>query len=87
MGSELNRWLLAVCDELGIDPGAIDIDVVLDLARDVAHGVGRPAVPLTNVLVGVAVASGTGDRAELDRVVARVGALATRWAADTPGAV
>jgi hypothetical protein len=31
---------------------------VLDLARDAAHGVARPAAPLTTYLVGVAVGAG-----------------------------
>jgi hypothetical protein len=41
---------------------------VLDLARDVAHGVARPAAPLTCLLVGLAAASSE----DLDDVIERV---------------
>ena len=36
----------------------VDRDRVLDLARDVAHGVARPAAPLTAYLFGLAVGRG-----------------------------
>jgi hypothetical protein len=65
----LDEWVAAVSDELGIGP--IDIREVLDLARDVAHSVARPAAPLTCLLVGLAAA----DADDLDRVIAAVRAL------------
>lgn len=86
-GSELNRWVATFVEDLGVNPDAVDIDLLLDLARDVAHGVGRPAVPLTSFMVGYAVAAGGGDRAQLDRVVARATELAGGWDGDRlPGA-
>jgi Domain of unknown function (DUF6457) len=36
----MEEWTAAVCAELGLDPGAADVTTVLNLARDVAHGVG-----------------------------------------------
>ena len=57
--STLDQWTVAVCADLGLDPGAAaDLRAVLDLTRDVAHGVARPAAPLTAYLVGVAVGRG-----------------------------
>lgn len=35
-----------------------DVDRILDLARDAAHSVARPAAPLTTYLLGVAVGQG-----------------------------
>ena len=53
---DLNEWLLAVCAELDVPASAVaDPKVLLDVARDVAHGVQRPAAPLTTYVVGVAV--------------------------------
>ncbi len=43
----------------GLDPDTVDATAVLDLAQVVAHGVARPAAPLTAYLVGVAVGRGT----------------------------
>jgi hypothetical protein len=65
----LDEWVTVVSDELGIGP--IEVKAVLDLARDVAHGVARPAAPLTCLLVGLAAESS----ADLDGVIERVRAL------------
>jgi Domain of unknown function (DUF6457) len=54
----LEEWTSRACAELGLDPAAVDMNAVLDLARDVAHGVARPAAPLTAYLLGVAVGRG-----------------------------
>jgi len=53
----LDDWTESVRTALGLDP--VDSALVLGLARDVAHGVMRPAAPLTAYLFGVAVGGGT----------------------------
>jgi hypothetical protein len=70
----LDDWVAAVVADLGLQ-SALDVRQVLDLARDVAHGVERPAAPVTTYLVGMAVAAGA-DPAE---VAERVRALAAGW--------
>lgn len=54
----LDEWTAAACAELGLDPADIDVSMVLDLARDVAHHVLRPGAPVTAYLLGVAVGRG-----------------------------
>ncbi|HYQ76129.1 DUF6457 domain-containing protein [Cellulomonas sp.] len=52
----MQRWTAAAAAELGV-PGDLLPEVggaLLDLVRDVAHGVSRPAAPLSAFLVGVA---------------------------------
>ncbi len=49
----LSSWSQQLCDALGLDL-EVEIDPILDLARDAAHGVERPAAPLTTFLVGYA---------------------------------
>ena len=75
----LDDWLAALATELGIDLGALDVPAVLDLSREVADAVGRPAVPATNVLIGYAVALAGGDAAARERVSATVSRLAAGW--------
>jgi hypothetical protein len=62
----LDEWVRTVSDELGLGP--VGVKDVLDRARDVAHGVSRPAAPLTCLLVGLA----AKDADELDAVIERV---------------
>jgi hypothetical protein len=71
----LEEWTAAVCADLGLAPGSSDTRTVLDLTRDVAQGVARPAAPLTAYLVGVAVGRGL----PLPDAAARVSALAAGW--------
>ncbi len=52
--STLDDLLAVAARELGLDPADLDLSLILDLARDVAHGVARPAAPLTAYLLGVA---------------------------------
>lgn len=54
----LDEWITTVCVALGLPPDVIDRSLVLDLAREAAHGVARPAAPLTTYLAGVAVGRG-----------------------------
>jgi uncharacterized protein DUF6457 len=71
--SELDAWSDAVCAAL--DLGTVDAAPILDVAREVAHGVLRPAAPITAFLVGVAVGRG----ADVATACARVTALASDW--------
>ncbi|QES42718.1 molybdenum cofactor guanylyltransferase [Streptomyces venezuelae] len=84
-GNVLDEWISAVKDELGIELD-VDTGALLDLARDAAHGVARPAAPLTTFLVGYAAAQaaargGAGGGAEaVAEATRKAAALAARWA-------
>ncbi len=78
-GHVLDEWISAVKDELGIDLD-VDTGVLLDLARDAAHGVARPAAPLTTFLVGYAAARAGGDADAVAEAARKAVALANRWA-------
>ncbi|MFH8404675.1 NTP transferase domain-containing protein [Streptomyces sp. NPDC018019] len=77
-GTVLDEWITAAKAELGIE---LDVDTaaLLDLARDAAHGVARPAAPLTTFLVGYAAAQQGRD---VSALADKVAALANRWAAE-----
>ncbi|MFJ4891106.1 DUF6457 domain-containing protein [Streptomyces sp. NPDC088788] len=85
-GHVLDEWISAVKDELGIDLD-VDTGVLLDLARDAAHAVARPAAPLTTFLVGYAAARAGGGPEAVAEASRKATALALRWAAeDAPDA-
>lgn len=70
----LNEWVEAVC--LDLDLSATDIEPLvrdlLDLTRDVAHGVDRPAAPITLLLLGLAA---HGDPARVPALAGQVRGL------------
>jgi hypothetical protein len=76
--NQLDAWVAAAAAELGLDPGEVPVKQVLDVARDVAHGVLRPAAPVTAYLMGVAVGRG----ADPVEVANRLGAMAGTWEQD-----
>ncbi|MGI5487457.1 DUF6457 domain-containing protein [Microtetraspora malaysiensis] len=71
----LEEWTALVCRELGVDPARVDREAVLDLTRDVAHGVARPAAPLTAYLLGLAQGAGAAPEDALERL----SAMARNW--------
>jgi molybdopterin-guanine dinucleotide biosynthesis protein A len=73
-GRDMQEWVDAVRAALGVDV-ALDIDAILDVARDAAHGVDRPAAPVTTYLLGAAVAAG----ADPGHAAAVIGELARGW--------
>ncbi|MDH6123726.1 hypothetical protein P3T39_000651 [Kitasatospora sp. GP82] len=80
MERTLDDWIAEVCTELGIDL-EVDVRGLLDLARVVAHGVDRPAAPLTAFLIGYAAAQQGGGAEAVAAASARTAVLAERWAA------
>jgi hypothetical protein len=80
--STLEQWTTAVCADLGLDPGTADPRAVLDLAREVAHSVDRPAAPLTAYLAGVAIGRGM----DAETVTALILNRARAWAGQSAAA-
>lgn len=90
--STLEEWTAVVAAELGLDAGPLaaavsgrePVDLVLDMTKDVAHGVARPAAPLTAYLLGLAVGT-SGDPATARELATRLSELAEEWAAARTG--
>ena len=78
----LEQWATLLGRALGTPAEAVDIDAILDLARDAAHGVARPAAPLTTFLVGLAAgrSGGSPDDIATARLGSGAGALMRRIA-------
>ncbi|WP_242682448.1 DUF6457 domain-containing protein [Herbiconiux sp. SYSU D00978] len=64
----LDEWLDRIVPVLDVPRELVDTALVLDLARDAAHGVLRPAAPLTTFLVGLALGRSGGGAEELQRL-------------------
>ncbi len=78
----LDTWVARLRAELDLPD--VDAAALLDLARDVAHGVARPAAPLTTFLVGLAAGRAGGQPGDVATVTARVRDLLPPSGADRP---
>ena len=74
----LHDWIDELCDVLDIE---LDVDesLILDVAREAAHNVERPAAPVSTFLLGYAAAQSAADPDELERLASAAMDLAQRW--------
>jgi len=77
-GVNLHDWIDELCDVLDVE---VDLDeaLVLDVAREAAHNVERPAAPITTFLLGYAAARSDGNPVDVERLAGAALALAQRW--------
>lgn len=75
----LDEWLRAAAPELGLDGEEVATSRILAVAADVAHGVARPAAPLSTFLLGLALGRGARDGESIEQLAARLSALAAQW--------
>jgi hypothetical protein len=75
MNSAIDRWVMAVSENLGLSPNPADTRTILDMTKVVAHNVDRPAAPVTSYLVGIAVGRGM----TLSQAIEHVTELANSW--------
>jgi hypothetical protein len=74
----LHDWIDELMDTLDIEV-ELDEALVLDVAREAAHQVQRPAAPISTFLLGYAAGLAGGATEDVERLAARVIALADRW--------
>ncbi len=73
----LSTWTAQLCDALGVDL-EVEIDDILDVAREAAHEVERPAAPVTTFLIGYAAALRGGSPADVADCIDIASELAAR---------
>ena len=70
----MDAWIEALKKELGITT-EIDETLILNVARDAAHAVERPAAPITTYLLGFAAALG----ANVQTAAETIEKMAKQW--------
>lgn len=74
--SDLPTWAEALKSALGLPPDVeVDVTAILDVAREAAHAVDRPAAPVSTFLLGYAVATGQS----VDDAVAAITRVCATW--------
>jgi hypothetical protein len=74
----LHDWIDELMDVLDIEV-ELDEGLVLDVARQAAHRVQRPAAPISTFLLGYAAGLKEGGTEETEELAGRVLALAEKW--------
>lgn len=75
----LDEWAAALRKRFGLDAEALPIALILDLARDVANGVARPAAPFSAFAAGLVAGRAGGSPDDIADAVTAVTALALEW--------
>ncbi|SDT69881.1 MULTISPECIES: DUF6457 domain-containing protein [Jiangella] len=75
----MDSWVSALCERLGVPVDDVDVGGILDLARDAAHTVERPAAPVTAFIAGYAAATKGGGAAAVNAALDIAGELARDW--------
>ena len=75
----LDDWAAALRERFGLSAEDVPVAKVLDLTRDVANGVARPAAPLGAFVAGLVAGRAGDDPAAVRDALAAVAALAADW--------
>lgn len=67
-----DQWIAQIAAALDVEPTVVEVGALLDLARDVAHGIERKAAPLTTFVVGYAAGAHGADSAATRSLIEQV---------------
>lgn len=75
----LDAWALALREHFDLAPEDVPVSLILDLARDVAVGVARPAAPFSAFVAGLVAGRAGGTPDDIRAAVAAIAELAKTW--------
>ncbi len=75
----IQAWVEHLCTALEVDPDSVQLREILDMTRDVAHHVDRPAAPVSAFVVGLAAARGGGTPEAVRDALATASEAALAW--------
>lgn len=75
----LDAWAAALRERFGLAEADVPVAAVLDLTREVANDVARPAAPLGAFVAGLVAGRAGTDPAEVLAALREVAAVAERW--------
>ena len=81
----LDEWAAALRERFNLGPDDLPIALILDLARDVAVGVARPAAPFSAFAAVLVAGRAGGSPEQVREAIASLTELAIAWP-DRPGA-
>lgn len=75
----LDAWASALRTRFGLDGEDLPVGLILDLARDVANRVARPAAPFSAFAAGLVAGRAGGSPDDVRDAVAAISELARTW--------
>lgn len=75
----LDAWADALRARFDLAPDDLPVSLILDLARDVANGVARPAAPFSAFAAGLVAGRAGGTPEQVRDAVAAITELAAEW--------
>lgn len=75
----LDRWADALRERFSLTQEDVPIGLILNLAKDVANGVARPAAPFSAFVAGLMAGRRGGSPEDIRSAVADVAKLAGEW--------
>lgn len=75
----LDAWADALRERFDLAPEELPVALILDLARDVALGVARPAAPFSAFAAGLVAGRAGGSPEDTAAAVAAITAMANEW--------
>jgi len=75
----LDAWAATLRQRFDLAEDDVPVSAVLDMTRDVANGVARPAAPLVAFVAGLVAGRAGTDPAQVQEALAAVAALAESW--------
>ena len=75
----LDAWADALRERFDLAPEELPVALILDLARDVALGVARPAAPFSAFAAGLVAGRAGGSPEDTSAAVAAITAMANEW--------
>lgn len=75
----IQEWIEHLCTTLDVDSSAVELRALLDMTRDVAHHVDRPAAPVSAFIVGLAAARDGGGAEAVRAACERAATAARAW--------
>lgn len=75
----LDEWADALRERFGLSGEDVPIALILNLAKDVADGVARPAAPFSAFVAGLVAGRAGGSPDDIREATAAVSELASTW--------
>ena len=75
----LDAWAAALRERFGLSEEDLPVALILDLARDVATSVARPAAPFSAFAAGLIAGRAGGTPADTAAAVSAITELAAQW--------